>query len=241
MVPTDVPLAETYAFCDAALGDSRTVLDVGCGRGALAGRLAAAGRGVTGLDRSLGGAKAKGATLVEGDFLAYRAAPVDALLFVTSLHHLHPLDAAVERAAELLVPGGLVIAEELDLDAPDAATAAWYYDVQELLAAAELFRPAHVHGSLDDAPLARWRGEHEHDPPLARGQDMFVALGSRFDVLRMERGPYLYRYFCGGLEASQRGANVGASLLAAERRNIAAGSLRATGLRIVARRRESVT
>ncbi|HKA89036.1 MAG TPA: class I SAM-dependent methyltransferase [Haliangiales bacterium] len=237
MIPADVSLGETYAFVTAALGERTRILDVGCGRGALAHRLAAAGRDVTALDRSLGGTEAGTARLVEGDFLAYRAAPVDALLFVTSLHHLYPLDAAVARAAELLVPGGLVVAEELDIDAPDAATAAWYYDVQEILAAAGLFPRHHVHGSAGDEPTARWRAEHAHDPPLHPGADMLAALGARFDVLVAERGPYLYRYLCGGLEASPRGAAVAAEMLAAERRGIAAGRIRATGLRIVARRR----
>ncbi len=235
MTPAEVSLGETHAFATAALGDRRRVVDVGCGRGALAHRLAAAGLDVTGLDRSLGAAERGGARLVEGDFLAYRAAPVDALLFVTSLHHLHPLDAAVARAAELLVPGGLLVAEEFDLDAPDPATATWYYDVQELVAAAGMFPRTHVHGSSADEPLARWRGEHAHDPPLYGGAEMLAALAARFDVIRAERGPYLFRYLCGGLEASERAAAVAAEVLAAERRNIAAGRLRPVGLRIVAR------
>jgi SAM-dependent methyltransferase len=237
MLPAEVALAETHAFVAAALAGARRIIDVGCGRGALANRLCRAGLDVTGIDRALGRIDGEGARFVAADFLDYRAAPVDALVFVTSLHHLHPLAAAVARAHELLVPGGIVVAEEFDLAAPDAATAAWYYEVQELAAAAGVFHADHVHGSPADDPLARWRDEHAHDPPLAAGASMVAALGHRFDVLVSQRGPYLYRYLCGGLEASARGAAVAAWVLAVERRKIAAGTLRPTGLRVVARRR----
>ncbi len=221
---TPVVLEEILDFIGPALAGAPRLLEVGCGRGAVARALAARGREVTAIDLALP-EDATGARFVAGDFLAFEEArSFDAILFVTSLHHIPP-GRAVERAAALLRRGGLLVAEEFDLAAPDVATARWYYAMQERLARAGRFPREEIRGDDSTPPLARWREEHAHEPPLATGAEMLAAIGTRFSTERAGRGPYLWR------SVGDRG------VLERERRGIASGRLEPVGLRIVARRR----
>lgn len=221
---TPAVLEETLDFVEPALAQGTRLLEVGCGRGEVARALSARGREVTAIDLALP-EDATRARFVAADFLAFdEPRSFDAILFVTSLHHIPP-GRAVERAAALLQPGGLLVAEEFDLAAPDVATARWYYSMQERLARAGRFPREEIHGGDSTPPLARWREEHAHEPPLATGAQMLAAIGTRFSTERVERGPYLWR------SAGDRG------VLERERRGIAGGRLQPVGLRIVARRR----
>jgi 2-polyprenyl-3-methyl-5-hydroxy-6-metoxy-1,4-benzoquinol methylase len=245
MAPTQsLPLRETCAFLQPLLEGRRRILDVGCGRGELAAALARAGHDVTAIDVRLPEprASAPGVHFQEVDFLRFDAPPFDAVLFASSLHHIAPLDAAVEHARRLLVPGGLLLAEEFALEAPDAATARWYYEVQALLAAAGRYPVAHIHGAPSAEPLERWRHEHtHHDEPLSEGRRMREEVARRLELTATHEGPYLYRYIHAGIagtlgvEAPMTEA-LSSHVLEAERRGIAAGALRPVGLRLVARR-----
>ena len=91
----------------------RTALDVGCGDGMLAGRLAERCAKVTGIDRNppmIARARAQhpsDITFIEADFLTHPF-PKESFDFVcanTSLHHMD-FTAALARAADLLRPGG---------------------------------------------------------------------------------------------------------------------------------------
>lgn len=93
------------------------VLDVGCGDGLLAARLAPVSRSVTAIDpdsaaverarRRLAGHPA--VTVQPADFLQYDPGDrrFDLVTFVASLHHM-PLRPALRRARDLLRPGGTV-------------------------------------------------------------------------------------------------------------------------------------
>jgi ubiquinone/menaquinone biosynthesis C-methylase UbiE len=91
----------------------RTALDVGCGDGLLAGRLAARCAKVTAIDRDppmIARARAQhpsGITFIEADFLAYplETASFDFVCANTSLHHMD-FTAALTTMARLLRPGG---------------------------------------------------------------------------------------------------------------------------------------
>ncbi|HJY55939.1 MAG TPA: class I SAM-dependent methyltransferase [Streptosporangiaceae bacterium] len=91
----------------------RTALDVGCGDGLLAGRLAARCAKVTAIDRNppmIARARAQypsGITFIEADFLAYplETASFDFVCANTSLHHMD-FTAALTTMARLLRPGG---------------------------------------------------------------------------------------------------------------------------------------
>jgi SAM-dependent methyltransferase len=268
-VGAPVVLAWSEPFVLAAVKGRRRVLEVGCGDGALAARLAALGHDVTAIDVDLSrldrAARASGARFVEADLLRFEAAPFDALVFQGSLHHVAPMDAAAERAVALLVPGGALAADDFDLAAPDEATAAWRYRREALLERRGLLdrewlakarrhahgghgaheghghaggghHDEHGHAREGETALARWRREHEHEPPLHTGAQMLAVLRRRFRAVRTERVPYLFRYAADALPRTPEGDRAARRLLADERRAIEDGRIRAVGLRIAARR-----
>ncbi|QWF77692.1 class I SAM-dependent methyltransferase [Amycolatopsis sp. CA-230715] len=100
----------------AVPGGCRDALDVGCGDGLLARKLATRAERVTGIDSSpemiaLARERADPAvTFVEGDFLA-APLPRESYDFVCSVATIHHLDfeAALVRMRELLRPGGTLV------------------------------------------------------------------------------------------------------------------------------------
>ena len=100
-----------------AAGRGGSVLDVGCGDGALLERLAGVCERAIGVEadpaaaRAAAGRVADGGTGLCGDFMTVRGlAPesFDTVTCVACLHHL-PLEAALERMAALLKPGGRLL------------------------------------------------------------------------------------------------------------------------------------
>lgn len=235
MTPLQVRVTFAYEWIASIVRGCDRVLEVGCGRGDVARLLGADGIAVTALDRELADPQpSPGVRFVERDFFAFAETGFDAIVFTASLHHIHPVQAAIEHAATLLAPGGMVVADEFDLDAPRALTARWFYESQELLAAADVFDRAHVHGAADAEPRTRWLDTHVHDPPLATGRQMLHAIASRFAIRDTARCPYLFRYFTRHLPDDERGGAIAAHLLALEQRRVTAGTLDAVGLRVVA-------
>jgi SAM-dependent methyltransferase len=261
--PYQLAIGQTISFLTDVLHGRQRVLEVGCGRGDVARRLGASGFHVTALDVQLPDpSPSPGVAFVERDFLYFDAPPFDAIVFTASLHHISPLAAAIDRAYRLLVPGGLLVADDFDLEAPNVETLRWYYDIQDLLAAAELFSHEHVdphpgaphgsphaahhgshHGSPHAAPptgapdgdvVQRWRAAHTHDPPLHTGVQMRRAIAERFDLHDVHGAAYLYRYITKHLPQDARGLAVAQHMYMSERRGIAEGTLTAVGLGIVA-------
>lgn len=238
MKPADLSLEETLRFLERALpAPPLRVLEVGAGDGAVAMALASRGYEVVALDE--GKRDAPGADAirwVEADFLHYEERDrYDAVLFTRSLHHMSPVEGAIERAHALLKPEGLLVGEEFAFDRVTLPTARWYYDLESVLVAAGILAPPEV-PSPDGNPLGRWRKDHSHDPPLQSGHAMLAAARERFEVAAAEEAPYLYRYFCERLEESERGARVARKILELESRQLRERDITAAGLRIVGKR-----
>jgi len=246
--PREFMAAETEAFVAGALGalplaPPSTVLEVGAGDGRLAARLARRGFRVVALEsdaRRAGAARGRGVTVIEADFLGPADSPgptpasAGALLFTRVLHHLDPLEAALQRAESLLAPSGLVVGEEFAYERADRAAIAWLGATRERAARLGLLPP-----EPDPAreTLESWTHHHAVAHRLHRGDALLPAVAARFDRLVVSAAPYLYRYLCTRLVDSAEGAAFAAAIFAEEERAIADGLLPAIGLRFVARRR----
>jgi SAM-dependent methyltransferase len=234
--PYQLAIGQTVAFLGDVLRGRQRILEVGCGRGEVARRLGSMGLSITAIDVRLHDpTPAPGVVFLERDFLHFDTEPFDAVVFTASLHHISPLEAAVARAYRLLAPGGLLVADDFDLDAPTLATLRWYYDVQELLAAAEVFPREHVDPPSNDV-LQRWRTAHADVPPLHTGVQMRRAIAERFALRDVHGAAYLYRYITKHLPHDARGVAIAQHVYSTERRGITDGTLTAVGLGIVAAR-----
>jgi SAM-dependent methyltransferase len=243
MTPDAFLLRQQHRLVAGGLGDARRVLEVGCGAGALAAMLAAEGRDVTALDLALPVERPSPAVRwIEGDLVnlpdSVFGDAFEAIAFTASLHHIAALDGALARAALLLRPGGRLVLDEFDLVAPDAACARWYYDVQELLAAAGVYPADRIDDGADAEPRERWLAAHQHhgEPPLHTGAAMVAAVDVRFHEIRVERDPYLYRYIAKGLAGPHAG-RLAETVFMLERGRIASGLMPAVGLAVTGVRR----
>lgn len=244
----EVHALHSFEFVHAALKPRSRVLEVGCGEGRLARRLKTAGHRVTAIDvdaKAIRKARRRGVAAHTVSFLDFDdARGFDAVVFVLSLHHILPsLARAITRARELLKPRGLLIADEFGRERMNRETARWFFEMLELVNASGALRlrahDRHSRFSGPDVPhdpLERWRVHHEHDPPLHTGRSMRAAIGRRFRIITETAGPHLFRYPCRRLRAGAKGVAIARKVLEIESRRIAEGTLRAPGLRIVARK-----
>jgi SAM-dependent methyltransferase len=184
------------------------VLEVGAGEGELARALRAAGYDVTAIDPDPRGEGVERESLKT---LPVPAQPFDAAVATVSLHHVEPLEESCARLAEVVAPGGLLVIDELDMEALDERAAEWWLDQQRAL------------GREHAKTAAELVAEHRaHLHPLRM---VTAALEPGFDLGHAIRGAYLYRW------------NLNESLRAAEESLIAQGRLPAVGARLIARRR----
>jgi SAM-dependent methyltransferase len=227
-------LRETLRFLERFLPAAPArILEVGAGAVAVARALAERGHAVTALDLPDGGPREGAAvTWVEADFLHYEPAePFDAVLFTRSLHHMAPIDRALDRAREALAPGGILIAEEFAFDRVNVHTARWLYDLESVLVAAGLVEAPPPEHAAERRPLARWRLEHLSDPPLASGHDMLAAARERFDLRAVEEAPYLHRYLGERMGEGATAERVVEAVFELESRLIRERDIAAAGLR----------
>lgn len=242
--PLDVPLAETLAFVRRHLPRRRArLLEVGCGDGALAVRLARLGHDVTALDADRGetarARRRRGFAAVTAAWPDYDAPPFDAILFTRSLHHIHALAPSVRRAHELLRPGGVVLAEEFGFSDIDAVSAEWLAGILGPLDLLGRLRRPRRWGNFvaallraDDA-LTAWRRAHDHD--LHSAAAMEAAFRREFPRVEVGTAPYLYRYVAEWLVPGRAARAAVARLVEAERRFARAAGVGFVGRRFVAR------
>ena len=232
-----LPVEETVRYLTRVLPPPPLeVLEVGAGDGAVALALAAMGYTLTALDESLGlpartDIESEAVRWIESDFLAFEGrGEFDVVVFTRSLHHIAPLDRALDRALEALRPGALLVAEEFGYDRVNLPTARWFYDLESVLIAAGVLAPAEE-SDTGGNPLGRWRREHAHEPPLATGHAILAATRERFELSPLEEAPYLYRYLCERMEESARGRHTAERILTLETRLIRERDIAAAGLR----------
>jgi SAM-dependent methyltransferase len=127
-----------------------TLLEVGCGAGELADRLAGEGYAVTGVDPEA----PDRAGFVRAELESFVAeAPFDTAVASRSLHHLHDLEAAVARLRDALRPGARLVVYEFAPESLDDDARAWLEGVG-------LEYAPDLHGVI---PLARVRAALARD------------------------------------------------------------------------------
>lgn len=197
--PIDIPTRETVAFVSSHLPAGATMLEVGCGAGQVASELLRLGYRVTGLDSEqemITQAQARGVPTVLASWPAFDSAPVEAIAFTRSLHHIHPLRPAVKKARALLQPDGLLLLEDFAFAETNEATIRWFLEIIGSQTGQALINPVpgafvtELLGSKE--PVAFWHGDHDHE--LHSMEAMTQAITGYFVVGEIQSVPYLYRY-----------------------------------------------
>jgi SAM-dependent methyltransferase len=261
--PSDLQYNDCAAYVGKFTPKARArILDVGSGSGGLAAALGAAGHVVTAIDTSpeaVQEARSNGIDAQQADLLDFAGGPFDVVLFSFSLHHIAPLGQALKKARALLGPEGRMILDEFAIERVDAATAAWFFATQDLLAAAGLLGDTEPSGVLEGKePLARWRerfepgrhgqGGHSHkargqgghgreghghfSEKLHEGDAMRAGVAAAFQILHEERTPALARFWLHRFR--ENALPIALQLVPLERLMIALGIIRPFGFRIAA-------
>ena len=237
--PIDVPTRETVEFLAAHVSHGASLLEVGCGRGEVARLLGDGGYRVVAIDAepdAVARARELGVDARLAAWPEYSGPGVDAIAFTRSLHHIGPLDAALERVQALLQPRGMLLIEDFAFDTADTSTIDWFVTMLRTEAAAALLQPVDhqfVTQLLTAAdPHVAWHRAGGHD--IHDIGTMRAAVSRHFTELQVEAVPYLYRYLVPVLGETSAAAEFAASILQAERAAITSGRIAAIGRRIVA-------
>jgi len=155
------------------------VLEVGCGEeGGIAPVLADAGYDVLAIDPvAPEGPLFRRTTLEELD----DPGPFDAAVAGRVLHHVTPLDPALDKLVSL---SPLLVLDEFAHDLIDESTYGWY---------AEQYRRVATSGAHPHAPsdLREWRAAHAGLHPH---EALLSALDARYETRDLRFGPYFYRW-----------------------------------------------
>jgi SAM-dependent methyltransferase len=231
----------TYDFVQQELPvHARRVLEVGCGSGELAERLLHDGVSVVAIDSDrdcVAAARQLGVDARNAAWPDFDEGQFDAVLFTRSLHHIHPLNEAVERAGDCLLVGGRLIVEDFAYEMVDEKTLRWFGDVIGRLETADLL----VQG--DDflnavrcrtETLEAWRKNHESD--LHTAADIFAEIRRAFGAVRRDDVPYYFRYLAGAIVPAADRDKILRDFAGEETRLISNGTILPLGRRFVAQR-----
>ena len=183
------------------------VLEVGAGDGEIARLVIGSGYDVVAIDPASSTADVLPIALAD---LREPEASFDAAVAIVSLHHVDPLEESCGRLADVLLPGGALIVDEIDVDRYDERAAGWWLEQRAAL--------GFEHEQSADEMVARMRAEIH---PLSR---VAAALEPYFQLEPLTRGSYLHRWA------------LDEALQPQEEELIAAGELPAVGARLVGRR-----
>jgi SAM-dependent methyltransferase len=133
--------------------------------------------------------------------------PAGVVVACTSLHHVADLGEVLDLAAEVLIPGGVLVVVEWAREQFDEATARWCFG--------RLAEHEDQPGWLGER-LAGWRSSDQTWDAYCRsraeaeglhaGQDILRELHARFDCESLAYGPYFFPDLAGISEADEQAA-----------------------------------
>lgn len=246
--PAELGVLQTLDFCSLNLPPPpRQILEIGCGDGALASKLAGNGYDLVAIDIDadlIDQACRAGVNAEVADWLTYRSRTVfDTILFTRSLHHISPLEQAITRIAEFLRSDGLVLVEDFAFSECDRATAEWGSRIVKDLSTKVDWRPA-PDAFAEKLRIARdpfdvWHADHRLH--LHTSADMVDSLERHGYSVNVTTSSYLYRYLVQGLEPTAGAAGLLQSVLEQEKEAIQAGQIQAIGRRLVVRPQAAIS
>ena len=225
MTPDDPWLGAVWPFVRGQLPPPpATVLEVGCGPlGGFVPALLDGGYPAVGVDPEA--PERSGYRQIE--FEHYEPPqPVDCVVASLSLHHVADLEAVLDRLADQLMPGGVLVVVEWAWERFDEATARWCF--ARLNPPGPGAAPGWLHkhqerwaasGQPWDGYLRPWATEEGLHP----GEVIMRGLDARFDRRFSVEAPYFFAELADTGEAEEQAA-------------IDAGEIRASGIRYAARR-----
>jgi SAM-dependent methyltransferase len=221
---------------------ARRVLEIGCGSGELAASLRQDGVSLIAIDNdadSIAAARGLGVDARIAAWPDFEDGLFDAVLFTRSLHHMHPLDKAVQRAADTLVIGGRLIVEDFAYETADEKTLQWFADVIDQLDGADLLVKGDDFLSAlrsRNEMLKIWRENHKSG--LHTAANVLAEIRRVFGETQCEEAAYYFRYLSRAIVPTADHDKILQDLAEQEAGLIAEGMILALGRRFVAERRK---
>ena len=167
------------------------VLEVGCGNGELAAVLQANGLEIVALDSDEACVATAKASRVDGRMATWPCTvegSFDAVLFTRSLHHIQPLDAAIDAAVAALRPGGRILVEDFRFELDSKRAMGWFMGLMGMLAAAGLARNEFGRADLKER-LDFGERKHELHSSLAIAAEL-----GKCGAIEEQSAAYYFRY-----------------------------------------------
>ena len=229
----------TYDFVKRFLPPGcHRILEVGCGEGEVAACLTQDGYAVIAIDSdrdSVAAARQLGVNARVARWPDFDEGHFDAVLFIRSLHHIHPLDESIRHAATGLVEGGLIIVDDFAYESADEKTLRWFSSAIRLIEATGLLMVSDEfqHRVISKTEtLKAWRQSHEQQLHTAAEIDAHLKRVSR-RVIR-ENAAYYFRYIASAITAVEKRDAILQAFAEQEVILAADGSINGLGRRFVA-------
>src|SRR5438552_16884201 len=127
------------------------------------------------------------------------------VLFIRSLHHIHPLDESIRHAATGLVEGGLIIVEDFAYETTDEKTLFWFSSAIRLIKATGMLvvSDEFQHKVLSKTEtLKAWRQSHEEE--LHTAAEIGAHLKNVSRRVSRENAAYYFRYIASAITAVEK-------------------------------------